>query len=224
MLIRMLRRLHSSSFGNFSFYENEDKIKKIVNKKIKDNSGESAKRKRELFHLLAFLELSSDYSKSDYEMREAPDVEIMHNGQKIGVEIAEVFDGAASYNEFRSRLNSFLSNNNTGRFTQVDPNEASTQMEKVFSRKVSKLRKTYSKEYDYNILLIVTAECKENPEPIIKHWYERYCGSEKLRKMDGIFDEVYFLNYGTSGKDGGPTLMNLKDSITFSEIYSCIPI
>ena len=35
MLIRMFRRFHSSSFGNFSFYENEDKIKKIVNKRLK---------------------------------------------------------------------------------------------------------------------------------------------------------------------------------------------
>ncbi len=219
MLIRMFSHLHSPPFDNFSFYENEDKIKKIVVKKIKGNSEECAKRKRELFHLLVFLELSSDYSKDNYEMREAPDAEIMHNGQKIGVEIAEVFDGAVSYNEFRSRLNSFLSNNNTERFAQGDPNKASAQMEKVFNRKVSKLRKIYSKEYDYNVLLIVTTECKENPEPILKHWYERYCGAEKLRKMDGTFDEVYFLNYGASGKDGGPILMNLKDSITFSEIY-----
>lgn len=219
MFIRMFRRFHSPPCDSFSFYENEDKIKKIVNKKIKGNSEECAKRKRELFHLLVFLELSSDYSKDDYEMREAPDAEIVHNGQKIGVEISEVFDGAASYNEFRSRLNSFLSNNNTERFAQGDPNEASVQMEKVFNRKVSKLRKIYSKEYDYNVLLIVTAECKENPESIIKHWYERYYGAEKLRKMDCIFDEAYFLNYGASGKDGGPVLMSLKDSIAFSEIY-----
>ncbi len=213
MLSKLTLRKRKDVCDNFSFYENEYRIRRIVNRKIKDKGRDGAKKKRELFHLLVFRELSDKYFRCRYRNREAPDAEIVYRRHKIGVEITEVFDNSDSYNGFRSNLNSFLSGNAVGKFIQSDPREASVKMEEIFRQKTEKLRSFYTSEYEKTILLIVTSECAKNPEHLIKHWYERYCCVDRLREMNGIFFEVYFLNYGASGKDSGPVLIDLDSAI-----------
>lgn len=220
----MMPKLAKDKVSFFRVRRKGINIPEKVNKILPiDNKPETKKKRIELYFLLTFLSLKDAPRKYKIISKdERPDfvVQDMETRQKMGVEIFRVLDSNEAYHKLNEEVCDILDNKMRSSISvlQENTNESVRLLATKAKEKSEKLHEASWRKFDYNILLIVTTESRCNPEVITGHWYERSLSFNKLSKISHLYDQIYILNYNSSGKDGGPTLQSIKGAAKILQI------
>ena len=207
----------------FSLYKFENKLIKDVNSLYPDkDSNDGKKKRRELFHLLVFRELSIPYKKYKIYFSERPDFVLKKIFKNVGIEITEVID----YGQNDKNLNELLDILLEQRDGEIPKNiiaqecsqDAKEKMKKQYDEKHRKFNESNWQKFKQNILLLVTMESVDNPCPTTGYWFERVFTKDEILGLKKDFSRIYILNYNASPKDGGPILKNINDIIEYRKI------
>ncbi len=207
----------------FLLYENEFNIvessKEIINNYTKSNR-EKKKKLFELFHLLIFLELS-DLKCDKIIPNEPGDFIIENNNERYMIEVTTIFGGKEGNIKINNQLNYIFGFENiVGDNNEIGPTNSS--MKTLFLKKLKeKQEKNYVNDLniDKSFLLIVTGEY--NNCPITGSWVLKFLQENEVI-IKQTFNKIWILDYFSSGRDGGPTVIKdyYNEFINYKKILS----
>lgn len=158
---------------------------------------EKQKKLYELFHLLTFFDISGIKYKS-IKANEPGDFIVKIKGKETMIEVVTNFGNRRSNKMMIDNIKKVFSFNVYVGDTHFDTEE----MKENFERSINKKQNSH---YDFNnkVLLIVTAEYDNCP--VTGAWYLKHLEKNILNNIDN-FDEIWAIDYFSSGKDNGPTI------------------
>ena len=185
----------------FLLYKHENKIVKNCNKVLRKynfNNKDKQKKLHELFHVLTFLDISG-IKYRHMTPNEPGDFIVTIKGKKTMIEVVRCF----GKKESNKLMNKSLKEVFNSQKSIVNIRFNNEEMKKSFIKSINKKQDT-SYNFDNKILLIVTAEYDNCS--VTGSWFLKYLEKDVLDNIDN-FDEIWVIDYFSSGKDNGPTVM-----------------
>lgn len=208
----------------FELHKDEKIIVDLVRDKLKNysvNNKEFIKKENELFHLTCYLKEKDELELLKYISPNEPgDFIIEKNNKKIVIEVAECFGNISTYKSIKKKLNSIFQRVNTinddeYKFTNE---ECKKKFNLIFFNKNKDKVYLDSELYDKKILLIITGEYYNCP--VTGSWFEKFLNIDVFDC--NRFDDIWILNYFSSGKDNGPTIFSnvINNVIDYQNMYN----
>lgn len=215
------------SYKGSQMYEFELELTKKINRMHPSKiSNEDKKKRRELFHLLVFMNSLGEYRKYlKYRVifSERPDFILKKIfSKRIGVEITEVIDFYQNNKKMNDYLDNLLEQGN--KIQSKDPliqkcsKDAKEKIKEQCNKKAHKLNEKGWNKFDKNILLLVTMESEDNPCNVTGFWFERVLIKNEILELKKGFSDIYVLNYSASSRDNGPIVVDMDEIIKYREM------
>ena len=216
--------MDSKNNENVSLYKNEKKVvlqcNKIIDKFYSDKSKrEQEKKKHELFHLLTLIDMNCitwGYAIKEVVPHEPGDAIIIDkSGNKHLIEIFYVF-GDEENIEIKKLMKNIFGDDTESYIYNTFDNE---KMKSLFLSKLAdKNEKDYLKDEQYKTRNILVVTCEYNRCAITSNWVLAKMGtdiSEALKEKN--YDNLYVIDYMSSGKDEGPSGYNIGVDLALIE-------